>query len=120
MHTQRSTTQNPRQFIISCPTFFKRYLTAIEWESRITDHSPDSDVIETACWYIEAGMFVAAADVIVNHPLSRQSPQYISNLSARIRNLAHVGFDKDVSLPPTYFCSICTGTPAALLFCVAF
>ena len=60
-------------------------------------------MIETACWYIEAGMFGAAADVIVNYPLSRQSPQCISNLSFRIRNLANVGFDQDVSLPPTYF-----------------
>ena len=44
----------------------------------------------TLCRYIEAGMFGAAADVIANHPLGQKPPLYLSNLSARIRNLANV------------------------------
>ena len=31
---------------------FTRYLTATKWESCLSERSPDSDVIETAFWYV--------------------------------------------------------------------
>jgi hypothetical protein len=43
--------QASSNFAFIAEALFNRYLTAVKWESCISSQSPDSDVIETACWY---------------------------------------------------------------------